>query len=160
MTKWLVCNEINQSRWFDVLIQGGTPIRETGDGPNFAHLPGGRREIRKYWTISHLGDGRWLALSGGGRSSRNAEGDGRKTKKVSGRWETVVFTYKNHFERRCDVPFHSFHQPEMLKGKCNTSIFPYIRRRGIPCSAKTAPPIFPSPHSARKSTPPLKSTIW
>ena len=63
------------------------------------------------------------------------EGDGRKTKKVSGRWETVVFTYKNHFERRSDVPFHSFHQPEtaeMLKGKCKTSFFPYVRRRGIP----------------------------
>ena len=115
---------------------GGTPTRETGDGPNFAHLPGGRREIRKYWTISHLGDGRWLALSGGGRSSRNAEGDRRKTKKVSGRWETVVFTYKNHFERRCDVPFHSFHQPEMLKGKCKTSFFPYVRRRGIPWAVK------------------------
>ena len=41
-----------------------------------------------------------MALSGGGRSSCNAEGDGRKTKKVSGRWETVVFTYKNHFERK------------------------------------------------------------
>ena len=48
-------------------IQGGTATREMGDGLNYAYLPGGRWEMASILPISQAGDGRWLALSEGGR---------------------------------------------------------------------------------------------
>ena len=76
---------------------GGTAVRETGDGTNFAYLPGGRWEIRKYWDISQVGDGRWVLSSGDRRLYHTPKGDGRRPKILNGRREMVVFVYRNYF---------------------------------------------------------------
>ena len=77
---------MQSARYLTTQIMGGTAVRETGDGTNFAYLPGRRWEIRKYWDISQVGDGRRVLSSGDRRLYHTPKGDGRKAKKTE--WET------------------------------------------------------------------------
>ena len=83
----------------------GMTIRHTKDLVTFIHFPEGgqplgRWEMASILPISQTGDGRWLALSGGGRRDRsphNPKGDGRFYKNWSvSHWEMGYLSKITH----------------------------------------------------------------